>query len=170
MKGMFASRYLLAMAGRNQLIGLELDHQVHLLFDQVVRAAQRDLRLVAVVHHDQFHVLALGGAHQAVAHLAVERGVLPLGRVPDAVEPPAPHLARQPVVILADLVQEAALVQRIEQAETHALVEARARHHIAQSQHIAGRLKCLQHARSMHQALHQIPVVVGSLDVDFVCH
>jgi hypothetical protein len=35
-------------------------------------------------------------------------------------------------VILPDLVQEAALMERIEQAETHALVEARACHYIAQ--------------------------------------
>ena len=170
MNGMFASRYLVAMAGRDQLVGLELDHQVHLLFDQVVGAAQRDLRLVAVVHHDQFHVLALGGAHQAIAHFAVERGVLPLRRIADAVEPPPPDFARQPVVIFADLIQETALVERVEQAEAHALVEAGARHHIAQSQHVAGRLKCLQHARSMHQALDQIPVVIGSLNVDPVCH
>ena len=61
-------------------------------------------------------------------------------------------------------------MERIEQAETHALVEARACHHIAQSQHVAGRLKCFQNARSMYQALDQIPVVIGSLYVDFVGH
>ena len=54
--------------------------------------------------------------------------------------------------------------------ELHALVEARAGHHIAQAENVAGRLKCLQHARRVHQALHQVAVVVGSLNGDFFDH
>ena len=130
----------------DHLVGLEFDHQVDLFFDEVVGVAQCDLRLIAVVDGEQFDVLAFGGARQAVAHLAIERGVLALRGIADAVEPPPADFGRQPVVILADLIQEAALVQRVEQAETHALVVAGASHDIAQAQYVARGLKGLEHA------------------------
>ena len=124
MNGMLASRYFEAMAGAITSSVWNSITRSTCSLDQVVRAAQRDLRLVAVVHHDQFDVLPLGRPRQSGPDLAVERGVLALRGVSDPVQPPAAHLRRQAVVILADLVQKPALVQRVEQAEAHPLVEA----------------------------------------------
>src|SRR5258707_3202710 len=111
-------------------------------------------------------MLALRRAHQAGAHLAIERSVLSLCGVSDPVESPSPHLARQAIVILADLIEESALMQRVEQAEAHPLVERGARDHIAQAQYVARRLEGLEHSRCVDQALDQIPAMVGSLHRD----
>ena len=50
---------------RHRLVGLELDHEIDALANQVLGVAERDLRLVAVVDDDQLDLLALGGAQRA---------------------------------------------------------------------------------------------------------
>ena len=84
-----------------------------------------------------WHLLALGRTLKAPRYFAIKGSVLPLRRIADPVQAPAPHFRRQPVTRLADAVEKSAVVERIEQAETHALVEAGARYHIAQPKHFA---------------------------------
>ena len=115
--------------------------KVDLFADQVVGAAQGDLGLVTIIDDDQLDLGPLGRARQPGTDFAVERGFLPLRGVAEAVQPAAANLRRQAVVVLDDLVQKAALVQRVEQPEAHALVEVGALHHVAQPQNVAGRLE-----------------------------
>lgn len=48
-------------SGRDGLVGLKLDDQVHLLSNQVVGVPQGDFRLIAVVHHDELDLFSFGG-------------------------------------------------------------------------------------------------------------
>ena len=65
---------------RHRLVGLELDDEIDLLLDQVLRVPQRHFRLIPVVDDDELEVLAFCGAKQARMHLAGKRAVLPLRR------------------------------------------------------------------------------------------
>ena len=151
--------------GGDHLIGLEFDHQIHLFLDQVVGGAQGDFRLIAIIDDQQFDVLAFRCANQSEAHFAVERGVLPLRRIADAIEPAPANFGSQPVVIFAHLIEEAAMVKRVEQAKTHALVESGTRYHVAQPQNVARRLKRFQHVRGMNQRFHHVARMVRTLHV-----
>ena len=109
------------------------------------------LRLVAVVDDDQLDLLSLGCAHQALVHFARERGVLALRRVSDAVAAALVHLADEPVEIFAHLLHEAAMVQRVEQPEAHALAEGGPLDDIAQPQGLARALESGQNLRRVDQ-------------------
>src|SRR5215469_9894946 len=65
-------------------VGLKFDHQIHLFSDQVVGSPKSRLRLIPVVDHDEFYVIALSGARKARLNLAIERSVLPLSRITNA--------------------------------------------------------------------------------------
>ena len=79
-------------------------------------------------------------------------------------EPEAPigtKLRREPVLIFANFLNKSAGVQRIEQAETHALVETCTGYHIAQPQDLALGLKCIKNLRSVHDRLNEIRTARG---------
>ena len=50
--------------GRHRLVGLKFDDEIDFLFDQMLRVAQGDLRLVAVVDNDKLELLAFGSPQQ----------------------------------------------------------------------------------------------------------
>ena len=147
---------------RDRLVGLELDHEVHAFTDQQLRVLERDPRLVAVVDDDQLDLRAFGGADQALADFVGEGAVLALAGVADPVFLAAPDLAGETIAVVLDLLDEAAVAQRVEQPEAHALGEAGAVHDVAQAQRFPWLLKRPQHLRSVHQRLHEIQLVDGA--------
>ena len=160
--GMPASRYLAAIAGAMDSSVWNSITRSTPLADQVLGVAERDPRLVAVVDHDQLDLLALGGALQPEQHLARERAVLSLGRVADPVALAPPDLGGEPVAVAVDLLQEAAVVQRVEQPEAHALAEARAVHDVAQAQRLAAVLERPQHLRGVDERLDDVELMCGA--------
>jgi hypothetical protein len=68
-------------------------------------------------------------------------------------------------MVLANLVQEAALVQGVEQPEAHAFGEAGPDDHVPQAQHVSRRLERFDHAGRVDQRFYDVPAVVGSLHV-----
>ena len=146
---------------RHRLVGLKLDHQIDTVADQQLRVLEGNLRLVAVVDDDQFESLALGGAHESAMDLLAKRAVLPLRRIADAVPLAPADLGGEPVPVAFDLLDEAAVPEREEQAEAHALAEAGPIHDIAQAQAFAGMLEDPQNLRGVHQRLHQVAVLSG---------
>ncbi len=147
--------------GGDRLVGLELDHEVDAFPDQELGVAQRRLRLVAVVHHHQLDVLALGRRQQARAHLARERARLALVGVADAVAPAAPDLGGELVAVALDALEEAAVVQRVQQPEAEPLGEARALHHVAQPQRLSGMTERPQHVGRVQQRLDEVAVAIA---------
>ena len=145
--------------GRDRFVGLKFDDEIDLFLDQVLRVAQRHLRLIPVVDDDQLEALAFGGAKQPGVHLAGKRAVLPLRRVPDAEPLSRPDHRHEAVMLVVDLLHEPAVMQRVEQAKAHPLSEPGALHDIAQAEIFAGRLERLQNRGGMHQRLHEIAVV-----------
>jgi hypothetical protein len=69
-------------------------------------------------------------------------------------------------MILADLIEKAALMQSVQQAEAHALVVAGAFDDIAQAEDLAGLLENFQDPGGVDQRFDRVPAVVGSLHVD----
>jgi hypothetical protein len=59
-------------------------------------------------------------------------------------------------MILADLIQKPALVERVEQPEAHSFVKSGARHDVTKAQNISRGLKCLQDASRVHERLDQV--------------
>jgi hypothetical protein len=72
--------------GRDVLVGLELDHQVHLLPYEDVGVALRNLRVVPVVNRDELDALCGGRALQAVGNLLRELVVRALGGIAEPVQ------------------------------------------------------------------------------------
>ena len=149
--------------GGDDLIGLKFDGEVDFLADEVIGAAQGDLGLVAVVDGDEFDLFALGGALEAAGNFAIKGGVLALCRVADAVEAAAAHFGGEAVAVFADAVEKTALVERVEQAETHALVEASAGDDVAKAQDFAGGLEGLEHTRGVDERFYHVAAVIGAL-------
>src|SRR5262249_31728487 len=89
-------------------------------------------------------------------YLARERAVLPLGRVTDPVTAPAAHLGGEPVAVALGLVQEPAVVQRVEESKAHPLAEAGAVHDVAQPERLAGMLERPQDLGRVKERLHEI--------------
>ena len=106
---------------RDLLVGLELDHQVDALADQDVGVALRDLRVVAIVDRDQLDALHRRGALEARRHLLGELIVGALRRIAETVEALFEWPQRRSIQVLADLLEHAAPLERVEQAERHAL-------------------------------------------------
>ena len=146
----------------DRFVGLELDHQVDAFADQQLRVLEGDPRLVAVVDDDQLDLRALGGADQALADFVGERAVLPLAGVADPVFLAPADLAGEPIAVVLDLLDEAAVAQRVEQPEAHALGEPGAVHDVAQAQRLPRLLERPQHLRSVHQRFHEIELVDGA--------
>jgi hypothetical protein len=149
--GMAASRYLAADGGGHRFVRLELDDEVHAFADEVLGVAQRDLRLVAVVDDDQLRPFPLRRPLQAGPDFARERGVLALRAV------------AQPIPLAAldgrdqagsgsrpTFSSSAAVVERVEEAEAHALAEARALDDVTQAQRFARRLEGVEDAGRVH--------------------
>ena len=65
-------------------------------------------------------------------------------RIADAIALAAVHLRRQPVPGVVDLLEQAAVPQRVEQPKAQTLAEAGAFDHVAEPQHLAARLECAQ--------------------------
>ena len=144
---------------RDRLVGLELDHQIDARANQLLGVAERDLRLIAVVDDDQLDLLAFGGAQQALVDFAREGAVLlALRGIADAIALAAADFGGQAIAVRVDLLDQAAIVQRVEQAEAHPLGEAGAIHHVAQAERFAGRLERAQDLGGVDQRLHQIGV------------
>ena len=109
---------------RNGLVGLELDDEIDALANEVLGIAQGDLGLVAVVDNDQLDVLAVGRTLEAAEHLAGKGGVLALGGIPDPVPSPAAHLRGEPVAGRIDLLDQAHVVERVQETEAQPLAQA----------------------------------------------
>ena len=122
--------------GRDRFVGLKFDDEIDLFLDQVLRVAQRHLRLIPVVDDDQLEALAFGGAKQPRVHLTGKRAVLPLRRVPDAEPLPRPDHRHEAVVLLVDFFHEPAVMQRVEQPEAHPFSEPGPLDDVAQAEHL----------------------------------
>ena len=140
------------------VVGLELDDEIHLLAHQHIGVALRDLRVVPVVHADQFDALRGGGALQAGRDLFRE---LIVGALRGVSEPVGALLERaqvRTIEVLARLLDHAAPLQRIKQTECHALREAAPRGDLAKRQRLARRSERGQQLRRMHDGLHEIGI------------
>ena len=148
---------------RDVLVGLELDDEIDLLAHQDVGVALRDLRAVAVVDRDELDALRRGGALQALRDLLRELVVGALRRIAEPVRllPERPHV--RAIEVLADLLDHAAALERVEQAERHALGQAAARDDFAKRQRFAGRAKRGQHLRRVHDRLDEIRIAGSGL-------
>ncbi len=142
--------------GSDGLVGLELDHEVDVFAHELLGVLERDLRLIAVVEDDQLDVFGFGGALEALVHLAGEGDVLSLGGVADAVPPATPDLGDQTETARVHLLQEAAVMEGVEEAKAHPLAEARPDHDVAQAQRLAGGLERAQDLGGMHHGLDDV--------------
>ncbi len=84
-------------------------------------------------------------------------------RIADPVSSPAAYVGYQPVVVLPDLFQEPALVEGVEEPETHSLVESGPRNYIAESQNFPWGLEARQYAGRMDQRFYDVARVIGCL-------
>ncbi len=143
----------------DRLVGLKLDDEIDLLLDEQLGVAQRDLGLIAVVDDDHLEPFALGRHQQPRMHLAGKRAVLPLRRIPDPEAPVRSNLDHQAIVPFVDLVDEAALMEGVQQPEAHPLAVSRALDDVAQTQDITRRVERLEDFRGVDQRLYDVRVV-----------
>ena len=143
---------------RDVLVGLELDHEVHLLAHEDVGVALRDLGVVAVVHADQLEPLRRGGALQSGRDFLGELVVGPLRRVAETEGPLLERAQVRAVEVLARLLDHAAPLEGVEQAEGHALGEPAARRDFAKRQRLARRSERRQELRRVDHRLHEVGV------------
>ena len=112
---------------------------------ELVSVPECDSWLVLVVYDNQLDVCLIGSGQQAVQHFAREGADRPLCRVAEAVAPAPFDFERKAVAADVDFFEEAAEMERVQQAEAAALAQARARHDIAEAQHLTWRCKRLEH-------------------------
>src|SRR5207244_616459 len=123
---------------------------------QHVRIAERDLRAVPVVDRNQLHAFIRRGALQAVRDVLGELIIRALGRVAESEELLAKRSDTRSVQVLADLVDQAAALERVEQPERHALREPAARRDFAEREALARRPKCREEFRGVNYRLDEI--------------
>ena len=140
------------------LVGLKFDDEVDFLLDEMLGVAQRNLRLIAVIHDDQLEALTLGRPHQPGVHFAREGAVLTLGRVTDAEALVGANLDNETIMPFVDLLDEPALVERVQEPEAHALAVSGSLDDVAQAQHVAWRVERLENLRGVHQRLHDVRI------------
>ena len=107
---------------RDCLVGLELDDEIDLLLDQVLRVPQRDFRLIPIVDNDELETFRVLAARSRPA--CTSRGKelsCPCERVADAKPFPRPDHRHEAIVTLVDFFHEPAVMQRVEEAEAHTL-------------------------------------------------
>ena len=141
---------------RRRIVGLELNRQVDLLANQLLRVAKRDFGLVAVVHDDELDPRVLGRPQQARVDLTRKRSVMSLRRVADSVACLPLDLEGATVAAHVDLLQQPAMVQRVEHPEAMALVESGALDDVAQPQRLAGGRERTEHLRRVHHGFHDV--------------
>ena len=104
---------------------------------------------------------ARGGALEAERHFLRELVVGALRRIAEPVELLLERPQRTAVEVLADLVDHAAALERVEQPERHALRQAAPGRDLAQRQRLARRSKRRQQAGRMDDRLHQVRIARG---------
>ncbi len=143
---------------RDVLVGLELDDEVDLLTDEDLGVALRDLRVVAVVDADQLDAVRRRRALQADRDLLRELIVGALRRVPQPERLLLERADVRSVEVLADLLDHAAALERVEQPERHALGQPAARGDLPQRQGLAGRPEGGQQLRRVDDRLDQVGI------------
>src|SRR5262249_32300757 len=112
--------------------------------------------LVAVIDDNQLEMFAFGRTDEPHVHFAREGTVLALRGVSDAIPFAGANLGGQTVPAIVEFFHEAAVMERVEQAEAHAVAQARALHHVAKAQNFSGRLKRLQDFRRVDERLDDV--------------
>ena len=154
----------LAILGRHNrrdvLVGLELNHEIDFFAHQDIRVPLRDLRVVPVVHRDQLDPFLRRGALQAGRDLLRELIIGALRRVAE----PERLLFERPQVrtiqILAYLLDHAAALERVQQAERHTLRQPAPCRHLTERQRLAGGPERRQEARRVDDGLDQVAVAI----------
>ncbi len=121
--GMLASRNLPATAGA-EAYRLD-DPQIHPFFHQPFGIANCHMAVIPVVQHDQFELSPLRRNNQARFYCSRECGILPLRCVSDRIPSGRSQTKPGPIPVICNLVQEPALMQRVNQPKTRPLVEPR---------------------------------------------
>ena len=138
---------------RDGLVDLELDGQIDALADEVLGVAKCDLGLVAIVDDDELDVLTFGRPLEAAQDLPHERAVLVLGGVTDSITTATPYLGGQAIAVGIGLLEEPAMVKRVQEPEAHPLAEACALHDVAKAKRLARRLEGTEYLRrAQHRA------------------
>ena len=123
---------------RDVLVGLEFDDEIHLLAHQDVGVPLRDLGVVAVVDADQLQALRGRRALQAGRDLLGELIVGALRRISQTKGPLLERPLMGSVQVLAHLLEHPAALERVEQAEGHALGQPAARRDFTERQRLTG--------------------------------
>ena len=89
-----------------------------------------------------------------------KRGCLTLGSIGDAISSRGTQIRAQAILILANLLDEAAHMQGVQESKTHALVETCPGNEVPQPKHLAFRFEGAQNLGSMNQRLDYIVAMI----------